>query len=72
MKVLQGIKANRVVKEIIRQPFTFPGGYEKALTCDDGGILCHKCTKENYNEIAHDTVKGWNNTGWNVTGIFTL
>ena len=58
----------RDVKDAIRQPFAWPGGYPKTAITDDGGLLCATCMKSNYPSIAHDTVKGWN-TGWRVAAV---
>ena len=58
----------RDVKDAIRQPFAWPGGYPKSAICDDGGLLCPSCLKSNYASVAHDTVKGWD-TGWRVVAV---
>lgn len=34
-----------LLAEIIREPFAFPGGYEKYALTSDGGALCHECCK---------------------------
>ncbi len=55
------------VKDAIRNPYAFPGGYPKYIVCNDGGCLCPQCAKDNFHAIAHDTVKGWK-TGFDVAG----
>ena len=55
-------KAVRVSLDIIREPFTFPGSYEKIAITDDGGVLCHKCVKSELRQIA-TSYKG---DGWRV------
>jgi hypothetical protein len=56
------------VKDAIRNPHAFPGGYPKYIVCNDGSCLCPKCAKDNYRAIAHDTVKQWR-TGWDVAAV---
>lgn len=48
--------------DIIREPFTFPGSYEKIAITDDGDVLCHKCVKSELRQIA-TSYKG---DGWHV------
>lgn len=55
-------KAIIVSLDIIREPFTFPGSYEKIAITDDGGVLCHKCVKSELRQIA-TSYKG---DGWRV------
>lgn len=48
---------------------TFPGGYELALVCADGGLLCFSCAKENYRLLgtAANNSKT-HNKDWQVVG----
>lgn len=39
------------LKDFIRHPFAFPGGYPKALLMGDGETLCSKCARENYRQM---------------------
>jgi hypothetical protein len=55
------------VKDAIRNPYAFPGGYPKYIICDDGAALCCDCAKKEFAQIAHDTVKGYH-TGFDVAG----
>ena len=59
----------QAVKEFIRQPNAFPGGYPKALFMTDGECLCAKCAKENYRLIstALRTDDKW--SGWHPFGV---
>lgn len=61
-------KSMKIVKDIIRHPYVFPGGYEKVAITSDGGLLCHKCLKECYDTIAHSTLHGIND-GFEVVGV---
>lgn len=55
------------VKHAIRNKYAWPGGYPIFIVCGDGGCLCPDCAKDEYRQIAHDTVKGWK-TSWDVIG----
>ncbi len=43
------------LKNTIREPYAWPGGYEKILAMSDGELLCKGCAKENYREILSAT-----------------
>lgn len=58
----------KIVKDIIRQPYTFPGGYEKVAFTKDGGLLCHACLKECYYTVAHSTLHSIDD-GFLVIGV---
>ena len=55
-------KAISISLDIIREPFTFPGCYEKIALTYDGAILCHACVKSELRQIA-TSYKG---DGWRV------
>lgn len=59
------------VKDAIRNPHAWPGGYPLTVICRDGGAICPECAKSNWSSIAHDTIKGWE-TGWDVAGVQIL
>ena len=58
------------VREFIRQPFAFPGGYPLVLVMSDGGTLCARCARDNYRLISHatrhDTRDGWKAEGAHI------
>lgn len=60
------------VKELIRHPFAWPGGYEVVFICSDGGILCHNCARENWREICdsmtHNIRDGWKIESYGAIG----
>ena len=56
------------IKQYIRQPYAWPGGYEIVFITEDGGILCHECARNNWREIC-DSVTHDNNDGWKVVDI---
>lgn len=60
------------VKEAIRKPYSWPGGYPLSIIMDDGCAICPECAKKEFRQVAHDTVKGWKRTGWNATAVDVL
>jgi hypothetical protein len=53
------------VKNMIRAPYAWPGGYNKVLVMTDGESMCAQCVTENYRLILRSTRAGddsWN--GW--------
>ncbi len=58
-------KAIMISLGIIREPYAWPGGYEKIAITDDGAILCHKCVKSELYQIAW-SYKG---DGWHVVAV---
>lgn len=64
-------KATEILKDIVRHPFAFPGGYEKAAVTSDGGVLCHKCLRSEFRTILHSTKYQYND-GWEVTGVLLV
>lgn len=68
MKVYK-MKLN-VVKEAIRKPFAWPGGYPIYTVMSDGELLCPECARENYRLIVQDTK---DSSGcWEVVGSMVL
>ena len=55
-----------IAKYFIRYPYAWPGGYPRVAIADDCGVLCVKCCKDNFREIAssepHD--------GWHLEGLY--
>ena len=56
------------VKTAIRDGYAWPGGYPLYIIMNDGAAIHPDCAREEYRQIAHDTVKGWKSTGWNAAG----
>ena len=55
----------REVKSVIREPYAWPGGYAVAFICDDGGVLCPTCAKENAPLILR-SIRAKARDGWRV------
>jgi hypothetical protein len=57
-----------MVKEFVRHPFAWPGGYSLFLVMSDGAALCHKCTKKEFRNIL-DACKRNDNSGWRADSV---
>jgi len=57
------------VREFIRQPYAWPGGYPKYLVMADGGCLCKACAKSEYKQISQDTRQRELWSGWVASGV---
>ena len=55
-------KAIMISLGIIREPYAWPGGYERIAITDDGGVVCHKCVKSELRQIA----RSYKGDGWHV------
>ena len=57
----------QAVKEFIRNPVAWPGGYPVVLYMADGECLCSQCAKENYRLISKATRDSLRD-GWKAAG----
>lgn len=64
-------KAVNDLKNTIRNPFAWPGGYPVYIVVDDGEMLCHECTKKEYRTIL-DSTRREAGDGWQVIGADVL
>ena len=55
-------KAIQISLDIIREPYAWPGGYEKIALTDVGGVLCRACVKSELRQIA----RSYKGNGWRV------
>lgn len=53
-----------IAKYVARTRYAFPGGYELFAITDDGGVLCHKCCRTEFPQIA----TSYPGDGWRVVG----
>lgn len=53
---------------VCREPYAWPGGYERLLLLADGALLCAKCAKQEGARIMSDIRDGYN-TGWLPAGM---
>ncbi len=55
------------VKQAIREPYAWPGGYPVYTVMADGELLCPHCARENYRQIVADTNARFGGT-WRAAG----
>lgn len=55
------------VKNAIREPYAWPGGYPVFTIMDDGAMLCPECARANYRQIAEST-RDHSRDGWQAIG----
>lgn len=65
---LQTLGILRDVKDAIRNPYAWPGGYPKTAICNDGGLLCSDCLKKEFTLICHSTLTQARD-GWRVDAV---
>lgn len=58
----------KTLKNNVRHPYAWPGGYEIVFVTNDGEILCHDCVKSNWREVLTST-KQEINDGWRIVGF---
>lgn len=58
-------KSLRLADRLIKEPFTWPGGYPLYAVTNDGAALCSDCCKAERVCIATTT----GNDGWNVVAL---
>ena len=62
------IQGARRVKDIVREPFVWPGGYEKFAVTSDGACICRTCCRDNFKLILHSTMFECAD-GWQVDAV---
>ena len=55
------------VREAVRHPYAWPGGYPVYVVLADGETLCAQCVRENYRAISQSTRRG-DRDGWAAAG----
>lgn len=60
-------KGIELLNSILKEPYAWPGGYERLLITEDGALLCSKCVKSESHRILVDIQDGYN-TGWLPVG----
>lgn len=59
-------EGSRKLRQLIRQQFAWPGGYEIFFVTSDGGVLCGACARSNYREIAAERRMKVSHGGWMI------
>ena len=60
---IKNLPARELLLDIIRQPYCWPGGYEKLLLTHDGALFCSKCCRKEASRIMSD-IRDGHDTGW--------
>ena len=55
-----------LVKQVLRHPYTWPGGYPLFFIMADGCTLSAKSARENYREICRAHIGGGHDTHWTI------
>jgi hypothetical protein len=58
-----------IAKLVAREHYAWPGGYEMAIVTHDAGLLCFKCVRREWREIAGAYVRGETRGGWYPAGM---
>lgn len=56
------------VREYIRTPYAWPGGYQKILIMSDGEVICPDCARSEYRQISNSTRHKLRD-GWSAEGV---
>ena len=56
-------RAREIALSVIRNPYAWPGGYERLVVTTDGALLCSKCVRKEATRIMSDCRDNYN-TGW--------
>lgn len=56
-------EGSRLLRQLIRQHFAWPGGYEIFFITPDSEVICVDCARQHYKDIARDR-RSRRNTGW--------
>lgn len=59
--------ARNLLIGVIKNPFAWPGGYERLIVTSDGALLCQECVQKEARRIMGDIRDGYN-TGWMPEG----
>ena len=52
-------------RDIVANPFAWPGGYERFAITDDGGVLCYQCCESEAEAIDY----AYRGDGWNIDAL---
>lgn len=59
----------KMVKQFIRQPYAWPGGYPCYLLMADGGVLSHQAAKDNFKTIAFEVITNDTRDDWHPVSV---
>jgi len=67
--MFHNVEELHAVKDAIRNPYVFPGGYAKVVLLDDGEAIDIECAKDNFAEIARSALGNYRD-GWTPIAVF--
>jgi len=59
----------KALKDFIRNPYVWPGGYARVMLSKDCEPICHKCVKDNAKIVIGHT-RDHSDAGWEYIGDF--
>lgn len=65
---MRNAKLVRAVKEYVKQPHAWPGGYPLMAITDDCQCLCPKCVKGNFSLVMRST-RDKARDGWQIRAV---
>ena len=57
------IDTTQSLRQAIRTPYAWPGGYLTEIILSDGETICHDCAKKEYRQLS-SALKEHSNNGW--------
>lgn len=60
------------LKEAVRRPYAWPGGYPLSAVTTDGAALCMDCIRKNWRVVAQETLHPSWSCGWGIYGVEVL
>lgn len=63
------VTTTKPVKEALRHPRAWPGGYTLAFYTDDGARLCPACVRAEWRQVARAIRTGDSTGGWRVAFV---
>jgi len=60
------------IKEAIRNPYVWPGGYPLYITFTDGELICPECARNNFKQICKAARAGDRRDEWCPNGTMIL
>lgn len=61
--------ARNLAVSVLRDPYAWPGGYERMIVTADGALLCSQCVKERAREIIGACRDNDRRPGWFPDGV---
>lgn len=63
------LELKKQIKDFLKSPFAWPGGYEIRPYFSDGETICIDCFKKEIRNIIQDSLISKLDTGWRIIGF---